>query len=193
MLQSIEGQFVWEEYVSSRLSHAVAEGFIRAGAKIIDRTAFLVLPDGVREVDLSKFSPEAPMREVLGTNTNTYSGWLPRPDAFSEAARETLRYSTVSGDYFYFEAGYGRKGDKYLESFKDIIFDDLTIVCINTRTISSDILAERMRKGRSWRFMGVITYEHCNVIPLSSLSGHFVCDAFDGDTVLFVKWNIGSY
>lgn len=85
----------------------------------------------------------------------------------------------------------GFSSDPFLQHEHHIVFDNRVFYDLQLRGVDAPVVTKLLRKSRGWRILGVIvddvarsTFDHTR--------GHFLCNAFDMDTLITVPFKTAS-
>jgi len=183
----------WTSHLISRAEEAREIGLLAKNDKLAILSAVVFSPDSIDKTLLELAQPNSPLREIRGLEKP--HGWVKRGDLFDDAAKWVLdKYSNLDGIELFCEAGYSKQGDKVLESRQHILFGDTPFLNWKLSEASPEKIAETLRFGRSWRLLGVIAdmSNDCTFADSEIKRFSFICDAFDGDSILVVGLNCRS-
>lgn len=190
MICNIPRKEAWVSHLISRAEEARGIGLLANSDKLALSSAAVFFPDGIDKKLLWMAQPNSPLREIRGTEKPP--GWVKRDDSFDDAAKWILyKYSSLDKAELFCEAGYSKQGDKILESRQHIIIGDAPFLNLNLSEANSEMTAQTLRWSRSWRMLGIVADTSGNRTLIDSDTNRrlFICDVFDGDSILVVELN----
>jgi hypothetical protein len=175
----------WTSHLIKRKEKAIKIGLLDRSNKLKLSNSTVIFPDELDVKLLKSVNPNCPLRDVQGKKKN--NGWVKRDDVLDESAKYiTEKYSSIYKAELFCEAGYSKKGDKVLESRQHIIFKDLPFLNQKLSETSSEMIAQTLRWARSRHLLGIVADMSDNSTFADSATNRllFVCDAFDGDSII---------
>lgn len=177
----------WRRHIYKRINEAVDIGLIRD----IERSnlRFNIFLNGkYNESYLDILDPEESISIYVNDSCNK-KGWVLRDDLFPDIAQWIFDNNCFVRCFLTCEAGYSKLGDKSIINDKNlgkIIYNNKNLFFnINICKSTIDNILYILRAGRSYRVLSIIHDGNDSCIPVSS--GYFLCDAFDGDTLIISK------
>lgn len=189
MICKIPQTETWISHLYGRVNEAKELGLLAKNDELIFSSAVVFFPDDIEEGLKDGIQPDCPLREIQGVGKA--SGWVKRNDLFDEAAIWICKeYCASERAELFCEAGYSKLGDKVLESRQHIILGDKPLLNQKLSETSSEVIAQTLRWGRSWRLLGVVADMPINQRFDNSVNHLlFICDVLDGDSILVAEIN----
>lgn len=186
MLCDISSSQVWQEHLMRRLAEASALGLLDSKATPSWQAAKVFVLENLDCAGICAIDPQTPLRALQAGSLVEGAGWIAREDLFSDAARWLS--TTLAADCdarLVCEAGYSDVGDKVLQQRPHIVHGSRPLLHIKIAGASVEDIATVLRWGRSWRSLGVVQLGSAAADPFCpSTQGLFICDAFDGDSLV---------
>ena len=185
MICNIPQTETWISHLSDRANEAKELGLLAGNDELTLSSTVVFYPDGIEEGSMGKVQPDCPIREIQGIDKSP--GWVKRDDLFDEAALWICeKYCSSERVELFCEAGYSEIGDKVLESRQHVIYGEKPLLNQKLSKTSSEVIAQTLRWGRSWRLLGVVADMPSNQGFDGINENHllFICDALDGDSIL---------
>ena len=137
-------------------------------------------------MSLGAIEPQHPLRSLEPDSAVKGVGWLSREDLFAEAGRWLCTtYVAGSEAWLVCEAGYSNSGDKVLQQRPHVMHGGHPLLRIEVGGANIDEVATVLRWGRSWRSLGLVLSGDGACLPFRPvMRGLFICDAFDGDSLI---------
>jgi hypothetical protein len=182
----------WTSHLFSRAEEAKELGLLTKGDELVISSAIGFFPEDIEPKLLDAISPNCSLRELRGIDNS--SGWVKRDDLFDNAAKWILgKYSTFERAELLCEAGYSKPGDKILENRQHIIMGDAAFLYQILLEARTETIAKTLRWARSRRLLGVVVLmSNGHATQDSNLDRlAFLCDAFDGDSILLAELYAG--
>lgn len=116
-------------------------------------------------------------------------GWVKRDDLFLEVSLWLRREAATSRNkWLICESGMSKTGDKILRESPHIVHANRPFLYVDVSSVDVQLLAKTLRWGRSHRFLGAVAAPHGAELPmLPIISGEFICDALQADTVIVTR------
>lgn len=187
MLCKIPSSDSWSAHLRRRQVEAVEVRLLESEAILSWSNARVFVPSQIDCAVLNDSRPEQPLRSLYPETRAKAVGWVRRNDLYWETADWLCKTYAAGEACLFCEAGYSKLGDKSLQQLPFIAYDGRPILRIQLTGRLVDEVATVLRRGRSWRFLGIVLSEA--IAPLSLIpatQGLFVCDAFDGDSLIVV-------
>lgn len=175
----------WVTHLYERVAEANEIGLLEKRDELVLQSSIVFFPDAMESELINNINPACSIRDIQGSGTSR--GWVKRDDLFEEAAMWICKnYCASERAELFCEAGYSKLGDKVLQKRPHIIFDGNPLLNQKLLRTSSSTIAQTLRWARSWRLLGVVAentiddgFDGSNVDRQL-----FICDAFDGDSVI---------
>lgn len=186
MLCDIPSSQAWLTHLKERFAEATDLGLLNLKAAPSWQAAKLFVPANLDCSGIGAIDPQTPLRALRAGRSVEGAGWVAREDLFADAAHWLSTTLAENRDaWLVCEAGYSEVGDKVLQQRPHIVHAGRPLLHIKIAGASVEDIATVLRWGRSWRFLGVA--QSGNAIADSvhpSTQGLFICDAFDGDSLV---------
>jgi len=188
----LENLPIWIGHLQQRFAEAIEHGIIAADASVSLKSARVFMPTGFDCGRMLSIDPVSSLRQVRGEAAPPSGGWVARPDLF-DGISERLHddFDGPGPHWLVCEAGPARVGDARLEQRAHLLHRNKPFLFGNIRGLTTDQIADVLRSGRWWRFLGVI-------VPLEKIGmfdtinhGVFVCDALAGDSLMLARFEPG--
>jgi hypothetical protein len=175
---------VWLKHLKERVSAARELGLLNTFDEVeLQLTGTCFLPDGFPENSLNDI--DISISELMSGERTYKRGWIERSDLFDEASAWLKKEYGHDSKILLFEAGFSKTGDKVLESSPHIILRGQPILYLRLQDAEAANIAQLLRWARSLRVLGVVADLNDNNFEEGSSRCLFICDIFDGDSLIF--------
>jgi hypothetical protein len=176
----------WLMHLKERVRTARELGLLNTLDEVeLQQNITCFLPDGFAEKTLKNIDPTCSLRELMSDERSHKSGWLERSDLFDEASSWLKNEYGNDSRVLLCEAGFSKVGDKVLESRPHIILKGEPILYLRLRDADASHIARLLRWARSLRVLGVVAELKNNNFEEGFFRVLFMCDIFDGDSLVF--------
>jgi hypothetical protein len=177
---------VWLKHLKERVSAAREVGLLNTLDEVeVQQNITCFLSDGFPENSLKNIDPNCSLRELTSVQSSYKSGWLKRSDLFDEASSWLKKKYGHDSRILLCEAGFSKIGDKVLESRPHLILKGEPILYLRLQDAEAAQIAQLLRWARSLRVLGVVADLINNNFEEDSSRFLFICDIFDGDSLIF--------
>ena len=194
MLLDMPATTEWNQHFKERLEAAMDIGLVSSTVPHIPASTRVFVPNSITSEALTCIKPSEQLKVLLNKSVESGTTWASRDDLFDDAAawlRESFR--KTRGAWIYCEAGYSEGGDRSLSERPHIIVNGKPFLSSPIAGRSIPELATLMRWARGPRLLGAVWVSGLDLPRFEPLTrGYFICDAFDGDTVMLADFNGGS-
>ena len=176
----------WLTHLTQRFTEATDLGLLDPKAVPSWQTARVFVPTHLDCTSLSEIEPQRSLRSLGPDSVVEGIGWVLREDLFSEAGRWLCTaYANGSEAWLVCEAGYSNSSDMVLQQRPHVVHGGRPLLRINVGSANIDDVATVLRWGRSSRSLGTVMSGDGACLPFRpALRGLFICDAFDGDSLI---------
>jgi len=178
----------WISHLSHRFDEAVAIDLVVPTAALSVESARVFVPNSLGQGRIGLSHPNHTLREVCGGDEPQGQGWVRREDLHAEAAAWLCEHcDDQRATVLVCGAGLTEVGDEWLENHPHVIHGGRPFLQVPLRSSEAEMVSTTLRWGRSWAgFLGIVSSSGEAGLPVTLPVGRglFLCDAFDGDSLI---------